>query len=265
VNRTRQLLRAASLPGAIFLRLAFFLLLSGIFPLAAGAAAGARASSLRVGDASSVEDRTNGRIFGIDPVQGPYTCSGTALTTPSRSIVLTAGHCVREGGRWGRSIEFVPAYDHGSRPFGTFHATRVYTMAPWRHGENPDFDVAALQVEPNELGELGDVVGGLEWVTGRSRFSSFRIFGYPAGALHGESLRACDTRGLGSDALTNPFAGPPTVPGKCDMAGGSSGGGWIVDDRYVDGVTSYSYVREHTHLFSPYFGDAVGRFLSSLP
>ncbi len=162
---------------------------------AAAAAPIAGESSLRVADAAAVETRTNGKIFGTDPVEGPYTCSGTALGTPSRSIVLTAGHCVVEGHHWGRHIVFVPAYDHGARPFGTFVAGAVYTTKEWRRNEDPDFDVAAIRVKPNRLGTLGDVVGDREWTTGRSRFSSFQIFGYPAGALQGESLRACDTRG----------------------------------------------------------------------
>jgi len=33
----------------------------------------------------------------------------------------------------------------------------------------------------------------------------------------------------------------------------------------VDGVTSYSYLHENTHLFSSYFGSAIGRFLAALP
>lgn len=260
-----MLLWGASMPGRMFLRLGCFVLLGFFLPTTAAAQPAAHASSLRVVDASSVEHRTNGKVFGFDPGRGAYSCSGTALSTPSRSIVLTAGHCVVEGGIWGQRIRFVPAYDHGARPFGAFQASRVYTMAPWRHGENPDFDVAALMVEPNELGTLGDVVGGREWTTGRSRHSGFEIFGYPAAALRGESLRACDSPGLGSDELTNPFSGPPTVRAKCDMAGGASGGAWIVDGQYVDGITSYSYLHENTHLFSPYFGAAIGRFLASLP
>ncbi len=49
------------------------------------------------------------------------------------------------------------------------------------------------------------------------------------------------------------------------MAGGSSGGAWIVDGHYVDGVTSYGYRRQHGRLYSPYFGAAVGSFLRGLP
>lgn len=267
MDKARLILGAASLPGKPFLRVAAILVL---FTLTGPASAMASApiageSSLRVAEAAAVDTRTNGKIFGTDPAEGRYTCSGTALSTPSRSIVLTAGHCVVENHRWGRHIVFVPAYDHGARPFGTFVAGAVYTTEQWRRSENPDFDVAAIRVKPNRFGTLGDVVGDREWTTGRSRFSSFQIFGYPAGALQGESLRACDTRGLGSDPLTNGLGGPPTLPGICDMAGGSSGGAWIVDDRYVDGVTSYGYTRQHTRLYSPYFGAAIGRFLAGLP
>ncbi|MGE5282829.1 MAG: trypsin-like serine peptidase [Chloroflexota bacterium] len=241
------------------------MLIGWAFAARSGAASVAGASSLRVAETDDVENRTNGKIFGVDPVEGPYTCSGTALDTPSESIVLTAGHCVLENGRWGRDIRFVPAYDHGARPFGTFVTQGVYTMRQWRRSENPDFDVAALRVRPDDLGTLGEVVGGREWTSERSRHAEFEIFGYPAGALHGQSLRACETRGLGSDPLTNAFSGPPTVPGLCDMAGGSSGGAWIVNGRYVDGVTSYGYTHQNTRLYSPYFGTAVGRFLAGLP
>jgi V8-like Glu-specific endopeptidase len=222
-------------------------------------------SSLRVAEATGAETRTNGKIFAVDPVDGPYSCSGTVLNTPSRSVVLTAGHCVLEGGRWGRDIVFVPAYDHGERPFGGFTASGVYTMAQWRDSENPDYDVAAIRVHPNRLGTLGEAVGGRDWTTDRSRFATFQIFGYPAGALEGESLRSCETKGLGSDEFTNLFEGPPTIPGHCDMAGGSSGGAWIVPGGLVDGVTSYGYTHHLGRLYSPYFGPALGAFLASLP
>jgi V8-like Glu-specific endopeptidase len=225
----------------------------------------ASASSLRVLDSSAVDERTNGRIFGVDPHEGRYSCSGTALNTPSRSIVLTAGHCVLEHHSWGRDLIFVPAYGHGSRPFGTFEAEAVFVTPQWRRSENSDYDVAALEVKPNQLGYLTDVVGARGFETGRSRFTSFRIFGYPAGALEGEELRDCETHGLGSDPLSDPLQGPPTVPSICDMAGGSSGGAWIAEGQYVDGVTSYGYSHNHTRLYSPYFGASIGNFLHHLP
>jgi V8-like Glu-specific endopeptidase len=225
----------------------------------------ATASSLRVGESSGLEDRAFGRIFGFDPHEGPYSCSGTSLATPSGSIVLTAGHCIVENYSWGLHLIFVPAFDHHRRPFGTFSAETLYTTPQWRRSENSDFDVAAIRVRPGATGTLTETVGAHGYETGKSRFSSFQIFGYPAAALHGEELRSCSTRGLGSDRQTNGLSGPPTLPAGCDMAAGSSGGPWIVDGQYVDGVTSYGYLHHHGRLYSPYFGAVVGRFLSHLP
>jgi V8-like Glu-specific endopeptidase len=240
-------------------------LASSLAAPAAKAVPVAGVSSLRVGEVAGAETRTNGKIFAVDPVDGPYTCSGTALNTPSRSIVLTAGHCVVEDRHWGRDIVFVPAYDHGVRPFGSFSAGAVYTMPQWREVENPDYDVAAIKVKPSPLGRLADVVGGRDWAVDRSRYAKFQIFGYPAGALEGEALRSCETKGLGSDTFTNVFGGPPTIPGSCDMAGGASGGAWLIAGGLVDGVTSYGYTHHLGRLYSPYFGSAVGAFLASLP
>jgi V8-like Glu-specific endopeptidase len=218
-----------------------------------------------VSDSSAEGTRTNGKILGIDPVTGPYSCSGTALNTPSHSIVITAGHCVLERRRESRRVIFVPAYDHGDRPFGTFVAEAIYVMPEWRRNENPDFDVAALQVAPNALGALTDVVGARGFATSKSRLAAFQIFGYPAAKAGGEELRSCRAHGLGLDRLTDRFSGPPTMPASCDMAAGSSGGAWLFDGEYVCGVTSYSYEGRPTQLFSPYFGPAVGGFLRRLP
>jgi hypothetical protein len=227
-------------------------------------APGAHLSSLPVPDAAAIGARTNGRVFAAAPGRGAYTCSGTALNTPSRSVVITAGHCILDGGVRATELRFVPAYRHGARPFGTFRARSARVMEGWRLHENTNYDLGALIVRPNALGRLTDVVGARGWATGRSRLAAFEIFGYPAGALGGRELRTCAGVGLGSD----PHAvvpGPPPVPGRCDMAAGASGGGWLVDGQYLNGVTSYSYTGAPRRLFSPYFGVAVAAFLRSLP
>jgi hypothetical protein len=222
------------------------------------------ASSKPVNRSDVEGTRTNGKIVGVDGL-GQYSCSGTALNTPSGSIVLTAGHCVINEGQIGDWLVFVPAFHRKERPFGTFVVSAAYVMPQWRRWENEDFDVAALRVRPNQFGRLTDVVGGLGYATGRSRFSTYEIFGYPAGFRRGEELRSCNGHGLGSDSLRNSFPGPPTVPAFCDMAGGSSGGGWVYRGKYVNGVTSYSYGLRSNRLYSPYFGPAIANFLKRLP
>ena len=232
---------------------------AGAAPQASGSA---RLSSLPVADSAAVGTRTNGRIFATVPGRGTSFCSGTALNTPSRSVVLTAAHCILDRGVRATRLAFVPAYDHGRRPFGTFLATSTRVMERWRLTESTGYDLGALIVAPNARGRLIDVVGARGWVTGRSRLSRFQIFGYPAASLFGQELRTCAGAGLGSDPHSDP--GPPTVPSLCDMAAGASGGGWLLDGQYLNGVTSYGYPHGR-RLFSPYFGLAAAAFLRSLP
>jgi V8-like Glu-specific endopeptidase len=230
--------------------------------LFAPAAAGA---SSPVEDPTAPGVRTNGKVIASAPGAGEYSCSGTAIDTPSRSIVLTAGHCVVERGVQAKRITFVPAYDHGKRPFRTFTAKSVFVMPQWRRHENPGFDLAALRVRPNALGYLTDVVGGRGYAIARWRRARFQIFGYPAARARGEEMRVCRAHGLGADGWTNYFFGPPTMPASCDMAAGASGGGWLFNGEYVAGVTGYAYQGRPSRLFSPYFGREIGSFLKGLP
>ena len=68
---------------------------------------------------------TTGKVFftlgGVN-----YVCSGAATSSTNRDVVTTAGHCVNEGpGAFATNWAFVPAYNNGSRPYGT------WTAAPW--------------------------------------------------------------------------------------------------------------------------------------
>src|SRR5262249_44772367 len=143
-----------------------------------------------------------------------------AINTPTRQLVLTAGHCVNSGpdlrtgrrGIWSQYLEFVPAYTAGSAPFGAFVAQRGKVFAPfaWTRQGNPDFDMGAFLTRPNAEGvDVADAVGGGATVaTDLSRRQQFQTFGYP-----GESRRmqGCNSRYVGDDALTYPFPGPPTL------------------------------------------------------
>jgi Trypsin-like peptidase domain len=223
-------------------------------------------NSFKVTEPSAEANRTNGKILGLDPHFGPYSCSGTSLATPSGSIVLTAGHCVYDEGRFGTHLVFVPAYNHKERPFGTFLAERVFVPTPWRRTENSDFDVAAMQVAPTDLGTLTTVVGAKGWTSSRSRFTELQIFGYPGGGAKAEEMRECMTRGAGSDRSLGFLFGPPPLAANCNTASGSSGGAWLAEGgTLIDGVTSYHYPPDHIRHYSPYFGPQIDRFLHQLP
>lgn len=78
--------------------------------------------------------RTTGRVFFTTQAGRNSSCSGTAVTSANKSVVLTAGHCVKMNGAFHTNWVFVPGYDRGSRPFGTWAATRLLTTPQWNAG-----------------------------------------------------------------------------------------------------------------------------------
>jgi V8-like Glu-specific endopeptidase len=215
----------------------------------------------------------NGRIFVRQGNLEGY-CSGTAIDSPTRQLVLTAAHCVnsgpRPGGRpavWSQYLEFVPAYTGGATPFGTFVARRRHVAAPqaWIKAGNPDFDLGAFRTFPNEEGaNVADAVGGgATIVLDQDRNQKFQTFGYP-----GESTRmqGCQSPYVGDDALTYRFAGPPTMGIRCHWAPGASGGGWLIaEGTEINGVNTYLHTDDTSRTYGPYFNfETVGKLTAGL-
>lgn len=215
----------------------------------------------------------NGRLF-VRQGSARGFCSATTINTPSRRLILTAGHCVNSGpvGRrggsiWSSYLEFVPAYTNGTAPFGAFIAHRgsVFALRQWVKFGNPNFDFGAIVVTPNAEGvNVADAVGGgVEIATDLSRRQDFQTFGYP-----GESrvMQGCSSPYVGDDAITYRIPGPPTMAIRCHWAPGASGGGWLINEgTMINGLTSYGKRGDHTHTFGPYFSRRnVGQLTAGL-
>jgi hypothetical protein len=211
----------------------------------------------------------NGRIFIRRGRLAGY-CSGTAINSPTRQLVLTAGHCVnsgREEGKrsvWSNYLEFVPAYNGGVAPFGAFVARRGAVRAPrqWTNHGNPDFDMGAFLTLPNSEGvNVADAVGGgATIVTDLSRHQTFQSFGYPGETKY---MQKCVSPYIGDDLLSNPFPGPPTLGIRCHWAPGASGGGWLIGDgTQINGVNTYLHLNNKSRTFGPYFSaETVGKLV----
>ena len=204
----------------------------------------------------------NGRLFGSFGRAGNYSCSATVVNSSSRSVALTAGHCLYERGiGWARRVVFVPAYLNGAHPFGAWDVTRMSATRGWVRSENFHGDFAAVKLA-SASGPIGDVVGeeGLVW--NQPREQVFQAIGYPANRGQTELMWNCVSTSIGADPLDRSRGAAATGIG-CDMGGGSSGGGWTIRDSggnpFVNGVTSYGYKRVRDILFSPYLtGKVVG-------
>ncbi|SDJ40486.1 V8-like Glu-specific endopeptidase [Nonomuraea maritima] len=199
--------------------------------------------------------RTTGRIFFTTQGRNA-SCSGTAVTSANKSVVMTAGHCVKMNGAFHTNWVFVPGYANGNRPYGTWAATRLLTTQQWNAREDINFDVAAAVVAPLDGKALTDVVGGQGVAFNQPRGRQMHAFGYPAAPPYdGARLIYCGGRTF-DDPFTSDDLGL-----TCDMTGGSSGGPWLLNVNESTGlgtqnsVNSFKYNFAPNWMFGPYFGN----------
>jgi hypothetical protein len=221
-------------------------------------------SSVELTETTSYPNVVHGIVF-FRLGRYDYSCSGTVVNSPSQSVVITAGHCVHYGGRgggWATHWVFVPGYQDKATPFGGWSARRLFTTKGWRKKGQFAYDVGAAAMNANAAGQTVEgTVGARGIAFNQPREQAFRSFGYPVSPkpkFDGESLWACDSAFGGLDPYGGRH-GPPQSAIGCDMGAGSSGGGWVVGDQFVNSVNSFGYVFMPNVLFGTYFGDAAAQ------
>jgi hypothetical protein len=148
------------------------------------------------------------------------------------------------------NFAFVPAYDRGATPYGTWPARKLATTKRWRRDGNLRFDVGAATVRRRDGSALQSVVGARGIGFDQPRRQRYSIFGYPKEPpFDGEREYRCDSRYRGGDMSGGP--GPKTMRLSCDMTPGASGGGWIAGETLLS-VTSYGYTSRPGKLYGPY-------------
>ncbi|MBA9002523.1 trypsin-like serine peptidase [Thermomonospora cellulosilytica] len=199
--------------------------------------------------------RSTGRVFFT--YQGrTASCSGSAVVSQNKSTVITAGHCVKMDGAWHTNWVFVPGYDNGNTPYGTWTARQTLATSQWAASENITYDVGAAVLNPLNGQSLTDVVGGRAIAFNQSRTQRMYSFGYPAAAPYdGSKLTYCS--GTTSSSLLYGSIGM-----VCNMTGGSSGGPWFSGFDESTGVGTLNSVNSYRmnlpilnrYMYGPYFG-----------
>lgn len=224
----------------------------------------AQASSDQVGDPTALPFRTVGLLMGRDPT-GLFGCSATVVASPNASVILTAGHCVKDP-FWTRQAAFAPGFHDGQTPFGVFPA-KIETATPgWLRSENDNLDVGAMVLGRNGAGQrVARAVGAVGLETGQSSNQVFDAYGYPGlPPFDPNKEYHCQSPFMGVDPTSLAFPGPPTIRIACDMTQGASGGGWLIGGQYLNGLNSYGYPGQPGSVYGPYFGRAVWRLFRSV-
>ncbi|GAB1824494.1 trypsin-like serine peptidase [Herbidospora sp. RD11066] len=203
--------------------------------------------------------RAAGRVFltmdGVD-----FVCSAGSVRSANRDVVVTAGHCVKDGtGAWARNWVFVPGYDEGARPLGTFSARRMFVAGPWSRAADDSYDVGMVALNQQLGRHVNDVAGALEIGFGVKRGQQTHGFGYPADPPYdGERLMYC-----AGAARPDPHSQTHDQGLRCDLTAGASGGPWLSGFDAASGrgtvtsVSSFKYSDDNSMMYGPYFGSAA--------
>ncbi|MBN6053060.1 hypothetical protein JYK22_14065 [Nonomuraea sp. RK-328] len=204
--------------------------------------------------------RTTGRVFmtlrGVD-----FVCSAGTVRSANRDVVVTAGHCVKDGaGPWAENWTFVPGYrEGGGEPFGRYAARRMFVAGPWSRSADDDYDVGMVALTTWAGRHVTDTVGAQEIAFNSGRGGQAFGFGYPADPPYtGEHLVYC------AGKLRDDPHGQTRDQGLgCDMTAGSSGGPWLSGFDHATGwgtmtsLSSFKYSDDRRTMYGPYFGDTI--------
>jgi V8-like Glu-specific endopeptidase len=204
---------------------------------------------------------TNGKLF-IGGYESGSWCSASAINTPSKRVLITAGHCVHsgKGGTWYSNLVFVPGYnalDADHDPVGRFQAYRLRTFNSWINDSDLNRDVGFVTTFEggDGGGRVVDTVGGHGLAINGGTEFDVSIFGYPSNREGGNTMWAC----WGTATDSSSFDNKSKI--ECNFGPGSSGGPWLWEYSNANGI---GYVRSVMSTVDingvnrgPYFDTAV--------
>lgn len=204
--------------------------------------------------------RTTGRVF-LTLAGADFVCSASTVKSASRDLVLTAGHCVKDGpGEWAENWTFVPGYGiGGAQPYGQYAARRMFVAEPWSRSGDDNYDVGMVALATSGGRHAADVVGAQDIAFNARRGGQAYGFGYPADPPYdGDHLVYCAGR-----LRDDPYKQTRDQGLGCDMTAGSSGGPWmsVFDPASgrgtITSLSSFKYSDDQRTMYGPYFGDAA--------
>jgi hypothetical protein len=203
--------------------------------------------------------RTTGKVF-FTLGRHDYVCSASTVASGNSAVVVTAGHCVKDGtGAWAANWTFVPGYTGGKDLYGSYTARRFYVASQWSTQADNDYDVAFVTVNPAvvkgaKVAVVREVGGqGIEFGRQPAREA---VFGYPADPpYNGQQLAYCSGR-----VSPDPYGATTDTGLRCAMTAGSSGGPWLsgfsgaAGTGIISSVSSFKYSTSDTLLYGPELG-----------
>jgi len=123
----------------------------------------------------------------INGVRTQY-CTGWMI---SASTLVTAGHCVYNGGWFsGQGVLVYPGRDAGSTPFGSCGAVSFHSNTAWVNNRNPEYDFGAIKLNCTVGNSTGTY--GFFWQSASLTGTPTYLRGYPCDKPYGEQWASYD-------------------------------------------------------------------------
>jgi V8-like Glu-specific endopeptidase len=123
---------------------------------------------------STEEPDSVGALF----VNGVQMCTASVVDSPGRNLLVTAAHCIYWH-TYHRDVTFVPGYDSGQRPYGTWVPEHMLVDPRWSEYSDPDLDVGFIILQPLDGRNIEDVVDGNRLAVNPDSTMLVRVSGYP--------------------------------------------------------------------------------------
>lgn len=212
--------------------------------------------------------KTTGKVF-FTMSGEDFQCSGSSVKAATKSLVVTAGHCVNQGpGKFATNFVFIPGYRDGAAPYGTFAARKLTTTKQFMTSGDLNYDVGMVAVRSIKKRYLSDWVGAQGIAFSQKRGQAMSSFGYPAeGQYDGKKLAWCQ-----GTAVPDKVGKSQDQGLDCNLTGGASGGPWLMKYNeatglgWVNSLNSFKYetggvlglgARSSAEMYGPYFGSVV--------
>jgi V8-like Glu-specific endopeptidase len=234
-----------------------------VLPQAARMAGAIGTRAIAMGPASVPFTSAEGVAFFVDPADGQWHyCSASTMNSANRSLVLTAGHCVHDGGGggWMENWIYEPGYENGAGSLGSFPALSFGTETGWVNNADEHYDYGFAHVGTNFAGQhVTDAVGGNGFITNPGR-PSVTLIGYPSNVAGGQ-LQAFCIGGTSRRSITD-----SDQEIGCNWSHGASGSPWI--ENYNTSFAGLGWVISDTTYFlgspPPIYGPYYDGAFSSL-